>query len=724
MLKKIFLNTIFIYFILISTADTQIIIPEHLKNSREYYFNNQYDKVIEILNKNYNNLYAKEKFLLGLSYKKSEQYKKSINVFKEILPKIEILKPLVLYHLGDIYAKLKDYDKSNKFLIELYKSNYNYKNLNEKTLFKIIENYKQLESQNKILEYYNIIEKKYLPKYSYYNDVFLDIPLKPDIWFEQATIFLNSNQYKKSYSKLSDIIKHYTRSNAAYSAANLIIKNSELTKIFNNSNDKIFKLSLYETLFNKGKFKFVIPNFKKLLNYFVKTKNKKILPKLRYMLARSYYKLKDYDNALPHFRIIQKYYSTSDYAPKSVFYIGIIYLRKNDNKKYLKYMNKVINNYNNHYFNFASFKEILSYYENKNNTKKLDKILNRMINFFNYRKQYNYVKQSYWRYIFFNYKYKNYSKALTLLKKLKKQNHTTYPEKIKINFWIAKLYLKTDKTKINYYLNLNINTKEYQNYYFWKSVELFEKINNKKTKIKVPSVLSEKILINEIKKLSEQKPLFKYLAVLRDYENLYLVTDIKYTKLNMYLSFLNNEFNQAILYSYKLNNSEKKDNLFLFYPDAYKNYIETYSKIFNLDNYLPYSIMREKSRFVKSCISSAGAIGLMQIMPSTGRTISRWLNEKGFITDNLFIPEINIKFGVYYLKRLYDKWSDQYKDLTTALVFSIASYNAGEFRVKQWIKTFYELNNDLDYFIELIPYNETRNYVRRVYRSIKIYSKQ
>jgi soluble lytic murein transglycosylase len=192
----------------------------------------------------------------------------------------------------------------------------------------------------------------------------------------------------------------------------------------------------------------------------------------------------------------------------------------------------------------------------------------------------------------------------------------------------------------------------------------------------------------------------------------------------MYLSFLNNEFNQAILYSYKLNNSEKKDNLFLFYPDAYKNYIETYSKIFNLDNYLPYSIMREESRFVKSCISSAGAIGLMQIMPSTGRTISRWLNEKGFITDNLFIPEINIKFGVYYLKRLYDKWSDQYKDLTTALVFSIASYNAGEFRVKQWIKTFYELNNDLDYFIELIPYNETRNYVRRVYRSIKIYSKQ
>lgn len=153
-----------------------------------------------------------------------------------------------------------------------------------------------------------------------------------------------------------------------------------------------------------------------------------------------------------------------------------------------------------------------------------------------------------------------------------------------------------------------------------------------------------------------------------------------------------------------------EDNIYkLAYPLHYQEMINEYSKLFKLDSYLVTAIIREESYFNKDATSSAGAKGLMQIMPTTATYIA---NIHGYDYNSLNNPNTNIKFGCAYLS--YAK-----KQLNNEDLFAIAAYNGGPNAVKNWRR---QLNyNNLDEFIENIPYNETRDYIKKVYRSYWIY---
>lgn len=136
-----------------------------------------------------------------------------------------------------------------------------------------------------------------------------------------------------------------------------------------------------------------------------------------------------------------------------------------------------------------------------------------------------------------------------------------------------------------------------------------------------------------------------------------------------------------------------------------------------LEHALVLSIIRQESNFSTNAISSVGARGLMQIMPSTAKLVAKKKKKKGFNVQMLNNnPEFNIEFGSTYLADLVKKFDGSY-------ILAIAAYNAGPNNVKKWVRNLGKPGEDLDSidWIEMIPFNETRNYVQRVLENLHIY---
>ncbi len=150
----------------------------------------------------------------------------------------------------------------------------------------------------------------------------------------------------------------------------------------------------------------------------------------------------------------------------------------------------------------------------------------------------------------------------------------------------------------------------------------------------------------------------------------------------------------------------------LSYPKGFQEFVVPYSKKYGVDELLVYSIIREESRFQKDVVSPADAVGLMQLIPPTARTVAKQIGINGFSTAMLTIPRINIEMGIFYFKQVLDKFQG---DVELAL----ASYNAGPHRAADWKTRFYGLEKDE--FIEEVPFRETRNYIRRILRSYGAY---
>ena len=149
----------------------------------------------------------------------------------------------------------------------------------------------------------------------------------------------------------------------------------------------------------------------------------------------------------------------------------------------------------------------------------------------------------------------------------------------------------------------------------------------------------------------------------------------------------------------------------IFFPLQYSELIAAYSKKQLVDPYLVQALIREESFFRTDSLSSAKAYGLMQLLHDTAREIARGSNLKVKAKD-LYDPEINIRLGLNHLKMLLDKYDGR-------LYLALAAYNAGVGAVDQWLADF--PNADEEEFIEMIPYSETRNYVKNILRNYFFY---
>ncbi|MBE6661622.1 MAG: lytic transglycosylase domain-containing protein [Ruminococcaceae bacterium] len=151
------------------------------------------------------------------------------------------------------------------------------------------------------------------------------------------------------------------------------------------------------------------------------------------------------------------------------------------------------------------------------------------------------------------------------------------------------------------------------------------------------------------------------------------------------------------------------------YPREYQTYVERYAKQYEVPENLIYAVIRTESDFDPEAVSSVGAVGLMQMMPSTFRWLSDDMLGEHLEDGMLYDPETNIRYGVYYLRRLYDR----YGDWPTAC----AAYNAGNGRVDGWLEDSSLTNLQGHLIIDRIPIGETRAYVRKIQKAYQAYQR-
>ncbi|EWH11602.1 Lytic transglycosylase catalytic [Catenovulum agarivorans DS-2] len=150
------------------------------------------------------------------------------------------------------------------------------------------------------------------------------------------------------------------------------------------------------------------------------------------------------------------------------------------------------------------------------------------------------------------------------------------------------------------------------------------------------------------------------------------------------------------------------DEVSLRFPRAYVDLYQKYSEQAGIELTLAMAVSRRESSFMVDANSSAGARGLMQIMPATAKTLAG----RKFNPYRLFTAETNVELGTKYLAQLTDRMNGQ-------IPLAIASYNAGYHRVLKWIPQ--EEPVPLDIWIETIPYKETREYVKAVLAYQQVY---
>lgn len=150
----------------------------------------------------------------------------------------------------------------------------------------------------------------------------------------------------------------------------------------------------------------------------------------------------------------------------------------------------------------------------------------------------------------------------------------------------------------------------------------------------------------------------------------------------------------------------------LRYLTPYRDLADAYCDQNGLDPAWVYGLMRQESRFMDYAKSSAGARGLMQIMPATARWLARLMGLGHKAHAKIGDPDVNIKFGTFYLKRLLTR-------LDNSTVLATAGYNAGPGRARRWQADF-PLEGAV--YVESIPIPETREYVKKVLANAMYYS--
>jgi soluble lytic murein transglycosylase len=231
----------------------------------------------------------------------------------------------------------------------------------------------------------------------------------------------------------------------------------------------------------------------------------------------------------------------------------------------------------------------------------------------------------------------------------------------------------------------------------------------------------------------ENEPISTNLNALKPYQPIVSQIDTLYRSknnaqasrlLNDFISELPKEEASALLYwvdstlqwhakSVFLSNSELLNNqLTLRFPLAYQNAVKHYAKQYQVPPEFVYAIIRQESSFREDVVSGAGARGLMQVMPNTAKVVAKMSKIPYSNQTQLFTSHKNINIGIAYLQQLTKRFSNH-------PILVAAAYNAGPRQVVYWLK-----NNppkEIDLWIETLPWQETRNYLKNVMAFAVVY---
>jgi len=397
-----------------------------------------------------------------------------------------------------------------------------------------------------------------------------------------------------------------------------------------------------------------------------------------YYLALAYIKLRKYKKAWSYINYFPK---TSDTFGQLIY---IMYKRRpKEASNYIKLLHKVGNN------KYASkiALDVMTKLFYKGKYYKIN-------TYASYVRHPDYISEKHFLLGLLEYKVGNFENAADEFKTAAKYKNK---DKSKIYYWLHlthKILLDDDLSK--YYL---IKAASYNNPFSFYSIYSKKKLNVKKTFL-------------DIKSKDLNLPLDEVLTFIYKLKQIGMYKDA-YAEANYY-------YRRAYTLRDKLRLHQVFPELTTreFYKKKYRDlkmygfsFPRPFQYITNED--IVYAIMRQESLFYPYAVSRSNAIGLMQIMPKTGKWIAMKLGDKDFDVEDLFIPEINIRYGRWYINRLLRMFKGN-------LFYAIASYNSGPRNVKKFLKK--NRIRDVAEFVEFYPFAETRNYVKQVYINYVYYS--
>ena len=148
------------------------------------------------------------------------------------------------------------------------------------------------------------------------------------------------------------------------------------------------------------------------------------------------------------------------------------------------------------------------------------------------------------------------------------------------------------------------------------------------------------------------------------------------------------------------------------FPKPYWPDLKRYAAANGLDPYLVASLIRQESEFNPNAVSRANAVGLMQLLPKTGKIVAREVKFHHYRASELYTPTVNLQLGTRYFKGMVDKFGGSFE-------YALAAYNAGSDRVEDWLGQ--GKYRDPEEFVESIPFTETREYVQAILRNANVY---
>jgi soluble lytic murein transglycosylase len=444
---------------------------------------------------------------------------------------------------------------------------------------------------------------------------------------------------------------------------------------------------IYKKLSEKEKFKAVdsLISYRKFERALILLNTVKDSDKKDYYYVYLLLKNRKYDEANLSFYLLNK---KSNYYSRAIYVLAVYNYKNYSKQKY--FFKKLLTAGNKKYIQkLAWYMMKRSFYKEKFEDFKY------FSSFINENSEY--YPDKIWYEFLYRYKNKEYKKAAYLLEKNKNLFHW---EKTKIYYWLYLSFSKFNQNKGTFYLKKVLEFDKTPDFY---TILASRKIL--KPKIRFVSYTIKK---GRKIKLDNNLKLIKFLKKENLYDWAYL-EGIYYKKKKKDLEALYKVIPELSARNFAL----KKDTYFKSYPKPFgKGFYEKKYLKRKFENFV-YSIMRQESFYNPYAVSISNAVGLMQFIPPTAKWVAKNLNKKDFDLTHLFVPENNIEFGRWYLKYLLKRWKGN-------IFYAIASYNAGPTAVKRFLEK--NKNLSIEEFAEFFPYDETRGYVKKVYRNFVVYN--
>ena len=456
--------------------------------------------------------------------------------------------------------------------------------------------------------------------------------------------------------------------------------------------------------------------YKKLLNNVSEPDSR-----LRYLtkLAALYLAIRNRNEAIPVLEQIAREFPDSADAPKAFYQIGQILWNRHDNARALDYFKVVVDKYpTSAYVDRASYAsaDIHEYFGRKGEAIQL---------YHNVQKQLpkSQVRDdAAWRLAWLYYRSGDLQAASATFRELVAQSKDG-PFATAALYWQARVAERLEESETAKQLYRQIVNGGEESYYQALAARGLERLgsavgDNSSTKMSAviesdppvgPNVSFHLSRARELTALSLQP-----LAVAElDEINRRSKPNDRVRALLMREYFHSQAYGRSLILANQLPISQGERDLYRF-PLAYWELIQQKAQDRGLDPYLVLALIRQESLFDTRARSPAAALGLMQLIPATAARVARQLGLPAPSQETLFQPDVNVALGTQYLKDLLQRYSNNWFK-------ALAAYNAGEAAVDRWEKEI--VTDDIEEFVERIPYVETRGYVKLVLRNHRIYKR-